>query len=128
MNSEPSSESITSEIIHCEERLLDAIRNSDIDHLDFLIHDDLIFIGPDGVPVSKIADLEKYRSETVRINELVTTNQHIKALGDTAVVSVEIALSGKIDGEIVQGNYQYLRVWKSVGNSWQVIAGCCARI
>lgn len=116
------------EIAHCEDRLLDAIRKSDIDHLDFLIHDDLIFIGPDGIPVNKIIDLEKYRADALHLSKLSSAHQQIKIIGDNAVVTVQIQMSGTLDGHEFAGLFQYCRVWKSFGDSWKVIAGSCTRI
>ena len=128
MNEETTGETITSEIIQFEDRLMGAIRNCDIDHLDFLIHDDLLFIGPDGVPITKMIDLEKYRSEAIKIFDLNISNRTISVHGDTAVVVVHVSQAGTHDDIPFDGNYQYLRVWKIFGDSWQIIAGSCTKL
>lgn len=111
------------QIIDCENRLLDAIRNGDIDTLDALLHDSLIFNIPTGQTITKIVDIENYRLGIMTVNEILATDQTIMIIEDSSVVAVTIHLKSKYAGQIIDGKFRYLRVWKLFDKSWKVIAG-----
>ena len=68
------------QIISCENRLLDAMRNGEIDTLNELLHDDLIFNIPSGQTITKEMDLENYRSGMLVINHISVTDRLIKII------------------------------------------------
>ena len=111
------------QIIECEKRLIEAIKTGNIKELDELLYDNLIFIIPTGQTITKSMDIENYQSGSMIISEIVTDDQIIKSIDDITIVTVNIFLKGKYNGEIIDGKYKYLRVWKQFNNSWKVIAG-----
>ena len=111
------------QIIESEKRLIEAIKNGDIKVLDELLYDNLVFIIPTGQAITKSMDLENYQSGSMIISEIAATEQIIKSVDDISTVTVTIFLKGKYDGQIIDGKYKYLRVWKLFDNSWKVIAG-----
>jgi len=111
------------QIIECENRLIEAMKTSDIEALDALIHDDLIFNIPTGQTITKAMDIENYRSGIMKVSEILATDQIIQSFGDTSIVAVTLHLKAKYADQIVDGKFRYLRVWKLVENSWKVIAG-----
>ena len=50
------------EIITIENQLIEAIKTSDVTLLDNMLHDDLLFIAPNGQTVTKEMDLASHRS------------------------------------------------------------------
>jgi len=50
------------QIIECEKRLLEALKNGDIQVLHELLHDNLIFNIPTGQTITKEMDIENHRS------------------------------------------------------------------
>lgn len=113
----------TDQIIESEKRLIEAMKNSDIKTLDELLYDNLVFIIPTGQIITKSMDLENYQSGSMIISEIVATEQSIKAIDDISTVTLTLFLKGKYEGQIIDGKYKYLRVWKLFDNSWKVIAG-----
>ncbi len=111
------------QIIESEKRLIEAIKTGNIKELDELLYDNLIFIIPTGQTITKSMDIENYQSGSMIISEIVTDDQIIKSIDDITIVTVTMFLKGKYNGEIIDGKYKYLRVWKIVDNSWKVIAG-----
>lgn len=111
------------EIVICESRLSDAIRNGDINALDELLHDSLIFTIPTGQTINKEIDLENYRSGVMTIYDISTTDQTIKTIENIWTVVATIHLKAKYNDQIIDGRFRYLRVWKLFNNSWKVIAG-----
>ena len=116
------------EIVVCEEVLLLAIKERDIERLDLLLHEDLLFTNPTGQTMTKKMDMEGYRSGDMKVHHIASKDQIIKIIGDTAVVAVSITLEGSYGGQSLDGEYRYTRVWKSIGGSWKVIAGSCVMI
>jgi ketosteroid isomerase-like protein len=111
------------DIIDCENRLLDAIRNGDINTLDELLHDSLIFNIPTGQTITKEMDIENYRSGIMSVYDISTTDQTIKTIDNISTVVVTIHLKAKYADQIIDGKFRYLRVWKLFNNSWKIIAG-----
>ena len=111
------------QIIECENRLLEALKTGDINVLDELIHDDLIFNIPTGQTITKAMDIDNYRSGILIVSEILATDQVIKSIDDISTVAVTLHLKAKYADQIVDGKFRYLRVWKLFDNSWKVIAG-----
>lgn len=112
------------EIAHAEERLLAAIRSCDVAALDELLHEDLLFNMPDGETKTKVFDLETYRSGNMAVESISAIDRAISRIGDeTAVIATTIDLKAKWYDTPIDGKFRYLRVWKSCGGKWKVIAG-----
>jgi ketosteroid isomerase-like protein len=118
----------TEAVVNAEIKLLNAIRNGDLEILESMLHDDLLFNLSDGNTITKEQDLNLYRSGKLKIHSLETADQLINIIGDTAVVTVTISLNGEFDCSIIQGVLRYIRVWKQFGESLKVIAGSCVAL
>ena len=111
------------EIIDCENRLLDAIRNGDVNTLDELLHDSLIFNIPTGQTITKEMEIENYRSGFMSVYDISTSDQTIKTIDNISTVVVTVHLKAKYADQVIDGKFRYLRVWKLFDNSWKIIAG-----
>ena len=114
---------LEAEIIGRENALLSAVTTNDVALLDDLLHDDLLFNGPDGQTGTKALDLANYRSGDIQLRRAEARDRLISAIGNDVVVAVTVVLEGSYLGVRVDGRYRYLRVWKRVGGAWRVIAG-----
>jgi hypothetical protein len=110
-------------IIECENRLSEALKTGNIDVLDELLHDNLIFNIPTGQTITKAMDIENYRSGIMTVYDMSASDQIIKTIEDISMVAVTIYLKVNYAGQIIEGKFRYLRVWKLFNNSWKVIAG-----
>ena len=114
---------IKSQITENEERILAAIKSSDIKVLDELIHEDLLFTLPNGQLLTKAMDMESHRSGMMQVDALTYSEQEIKILENTAVVSVIVEISGKFMTEPIHQKIRQLRIWKKISEKWMIIAG-----
>ena len=114
---------LEAEIIRRESALLTAVTTNDVALLDDLLHDDLLFNGPDGRTGTKALDLANYRSGGIQLRRAEARDRSISVIGDDVVVAVTVALEGSYLGVEVDGIYRYLRVWKRLDGAWRVIAG-----
>lgn len=106
-----------------EKRLLEALRNRDLEILDELLHDNLLFIIPNGQIITKPMDMEAYRSGNMNINAISSGEQVINLIDDTAVASAVIEIKGKYLDQLIDGKFRYMRVWKLFSGKWKVVAG-----
>lgn len=115
-------------IIEAENRLLAAMQQSNIDVLDELLHDDLLFVIPTGQTVTKEMDLSNLRSGNLKIEDLSAKDQEISIIGDSAIVSVQIHLKGTYLEQPIDGNFKYIRTWKAIDGQLKVIGGAGVQI
>ena len=104
------------------------MKESDVNILDQLIHEDLLFNGPTGEPVTKEIDLSAYRSGNMVIEKNTISNQLINIFDDTAVVTVAVDIEGSFMKQPIKGAFRYVRVWKKINNNIQLIGGGCTPI
>lgn len=112
-------------VIQNEQQLIDAMKHGNLEILDKLIHEDLLFIIPSGEVITKAMDMKAYRSKNMNITSITASEQTVSVVGDTTIVSVTIEMKGIYLGQPLDGTYKYLRVWRLFDSLWKVIAGSC---
>lgn len=110
------------QIMQVEDRLRTAMLSSDVAALNELLAQDLIFTNYLGQLLGKDDDLAAYRSGVLKVVSLVPSEQHVRALGDVAVVSVRMQLTGTYEGSPANGDFRFTRVWVRSQETWQVVA------
>lgn len=116
------------EIIEKEEELRQAMLKSDVEALNNLIEDSLVFVSPNGQVATKQMDIEAHKTKIQVLTELTPSNQQVVIQNDAVIVTVEMKLSGSFLKEDISGNYRYLRVWAKKDGTWKVIAGSVSKI
>jgi len=112
-----------SDVEQLEERLRQAMLASDVDELDRLLSDRLMFVTPDGAMLGKEGDLGAHRSGMIRVSALTPRERHIELFGMTAIVNVEMEMVGSFAGAPFAGRFRYTRVWHHDGAQMKVVAG-----
>jgi len=114
---------LQAQIVDAEDRLRTAMLSSDVATLNELLAPDLIFTNHLGQLLGKEDDLAAYRSGVLKVVSLEPSEQHVRALGDVAVVSVRMQLSGTYAGNPANGDFRFTRVWaRSQREKWQIVA------
>jgi ketosteroid isomerase-like protein len=113
------------EIVALEARLRAAQLNGDVDVLDQLISDGLLFTGPDGSLATKSQDIEAHRSGAVRFHSHEPQELRIRRVGaDVAIAALLARLAVEVAGTLTTGTYRYTRVWqREEGTEWRVVGG-----
>jgi len=114
-----------SAIKHAEEELRTAMLAGDVDALDRLLDDALLFVAPNGDVAHKHDDLDNYRTRSQIITRHAPSDFMIELHGDDlGVVTVKVDLGGTFRGQPFEGIFRYTRTWRrSAGGAWRVIAG-----
>jgi ketosteroid isomerase-like protein len=111
------------QIVQVEDRLRTAMLSADIAALNELLAPDLIFTNHLSQLLRRDDDLAAYRSGVLKVVSLEPSEQHVRALGDVAVVSVRIRLTGTYEGAPANGDFRFTRVWaRSQQETWQLVA------
>ncbi len=111
------------QVIASENALVQAMKTSNVELLDKLLHDALLFNGPNGETATKAMDLRNYRSGNINLHTVESSDLMLSFFVDDAVVAVTIAIKGNYLGQDVDGRFRYLRVRKLFDGDWKVIAG-----
>jgi hypothetical protein len=111
------------QVIASEKNLLEAMKTSNVELLDKLLHDELLFNGPDGETATKAIDLKNYRSGNINLHTVESSDQMLNTIGDNVVVAVTVEIKGTYLEQEIDGKFRYLRVWKLFETDWKVIAG-----
>lgn len=119
---------IIDKIIKREEELRLAMLNSDVEKLDELIDDSLVFVAPNGMVATKEMDLSTHRSGIQKMTQLVQSEQTIQIQNDFAIVTVKADITGTYADTSISGQYRYLRIWSKINDAWKVVAGSVVQI
>ncbi len=111
-----------------EEKLRQAMLDSDVEALDELIADDLVFTMHTGLVISKQDDLEAHRTGIQKFTKIELDEQQVLHYGNCAVVAVKVGLAGKFNGQDYSETYRFTRVWVKRHNRWQIAAGHVSQI
>ncbi|MGZ3931644.1 MAG: nuclear transport factor 2 family protein [Bacteroidia bacterium] len=110
------------QIMLLEQKLLNAFAAKDLLLIDELLHNDSLFVLPNGQAVTKAMVMDNYRAGNSAFSTIIAGDQLIHIVGDTAVVSFSLELKGRYFEEAVSALFRYIRVWKSDQGQWKVIA------
>jgi ketosteroid isomerase-like protein len=116
------------DIIEIENKLITGIKSSDVEFLDTILHDDLLFLTPNGQTITKQMDLASHRKGEMTVEQLVPTFEEVKTFGHTAVVTVVYDTKGTMLASPIQGKFRYIRIWQRFGDGLKVIGGSCFKL
>lgn len=121
-------ETTRQEIILLEEALKEAISKGDVHFLKGILHDDLLFLAPNGNVITKQVDLLSHASGQMLVEKITSTIEEINFIDDCAIVIVVYDTTGTMLGDKINGKYRYIRVWKRSNNGIRIIAGSCIKL
>ncbi|MEO5645300.1 MAG: nuclear transport factor 2 family protein [Bacteroidia bacterium] len=116
------------QILGLEHKLITAIKSSDIAFFESTLHDDLLFLAPNGQLITKQIDIASHRAGEMSVEQLTPAFEEIKITGDTAVVIVMYDTKGTMLGNPIAGQFRYLRIWKLFSDGLKVIGGSCFKL
>ncbi|CAN5880837.1 hypothetical protein BH11GEM2_BH11GEM2_08360 [soil metagenome] len=116
---------VAPEIVELEARLRAAQLAADVDTLDALIAEELLFTGPDGQLGTKAEDLAGHGSGAVRFRGHVPEELRVRRINPDAVITaLRARLAVEVAGTLVEGTYRYTRVWVRESDAvWRVVGG-----
>ncbi|MED4237247.1 nuclear transport factor 2 family protein [Priestia megaterium] len=114
-------------VIEYEEMLRSAMLSNNVELLEELLSDELIFVNHLGEWLSKEEDINAHRSKSLDIAGIEVLEQEIKLFQELAVTITKVALNGSLaTGASIGGEYSYTRVWKDVEGKLKVVSCHCS--
>jgi len=110
------------EVIQHEKKLLSAFANKDLLVIDELLHDNALFVYPNAATVTKAMVMDNFRHGNSDFTEMISSDEIINIIDDTAIVSLDLKLTGKYFEEVISSQFRYIRVWKIFNDQLKVIA------
>ncbi|KAA9373896.1 nuclear transport factor 2 family protein [Microbispora cellulosiformans] len=114
------------ELYEAERRLQNAQLNGDVEELDRLLDERLVFTGPpDGrlYPEAKELDLHNHRSRTQVMKKVVQEDLTVLVSGTTGVTCFLGTLEGEFAGVPFGGRLRYTRTWVHTDeHGWRILA------
>jgi hypothetical protein len=112
------------EIAKVEEELRRAMLAGNVDVLDRLVSERLLFAGPDGELATKGDDLHAHRERVVRFLRHEPDQVAMRRVSsECVVVSQRTYLEVEVAGTVHHGRYRYMRVWVREAGQWRILAG-----
>lgn len=99
-----------------------AFRTGDVVALEELLHPDVRYVGPDGIPVDRAADLAARRSGVLVLDEVVELDREVQVFGPVGVSRVLLHLVGSVSDQPIDATLIYTRTWQWVEGRWIVVA------
>ncbi|WP_201317490.1 MULTISPECIES: nuclear transport factor 2 family protein [unclassified Burkholderia] len=101
---------------------------NDVEALDALLDDDLVFTVPTGQVISKEDDLAAHRVKLLRLDTLDVIEMRASAVDEMILTTTRAALAGRFDGAAFTGTFAYTRLWRRSGAHWRVVAGHASQV
>ncbi|MEZ0064503.1 ketosteroid isomerase-like protein [Streptacidiphilus sp. MAP12-20] len=105
-----------------EQRLQGAVRAGDVEALDLLLDDRVVYTGPDGRSLTKEEDLEAHRSRILAVEVFDQQDLHVTVVGATGITRVLAAIRGTAAGQPFAARLRYTRTWVHADGAWRVLA------
>ena len=105
-----------------EDRRYRAMIDGDLDTLETLLGDGLVYTHSSGLVDSKASYLDKLRSKHVIYQKAERPEETIQTQGDTAVITGEMRLEVLLDGQPKAMRNRFMNVWARGPRGWQMVA------
>ncbi|WP_206248421.1 nuclear transport factor 2 family protein, partial [Actinacidiphila bryophytorum] len=105
-----------------EQRLQAAVRSGDVQALDQLLDDRVVYTGPDGSSMTKEEDLAAHRSRTLAVEVFDQQDLDVIVVGSTGITRVLAGVEGTAGGQPFTARLRYTRTWVHVDGTWRVLA------
>ena len=104
-----------------------AMLASDVEALDALLDDDLVFTVPTGWS-SRRRKAAAHRAKLLRLDRLDVQETHAYAIGEMILTTTKARLAGHFDGTAFDGMFAYTRLWRRSSAGWRVVAGHASQV
>ncbi|MBK9314604.1 MAG: nuclear transport factor 2 family protein [Acidobacteria bacterium] len=105
-----------------------ALVASDVDGLDKIYADTLIYTHSNGSVDDKATYITKIRSGETKYESMTRNDRRIKVYGDTAVVTCHWDVHVTARGAKIDTNARYIHVYSKIGEDWKMVAHQATRI
>ena len=113
---------LAAEIARLEDERYAAMLAKDVQTLERLLDDDLVYMHSSGVADGKASYIAGLRDGVWNYQKISRTEQTVKVSGDTALVFNRLAISIAVRGVPKELDNRALAVWVRRGGAWRLVA------
>lgn len=110
------------EVTQLTDQYIAALKAKDTAALERIWGDDLTFINPGGVVLTKTQRLADIQSGANRFDSLEASERTVKVYGDVAVMTSLTTMKGQYGGQEASGQYRVTNVFARRGGAWQIVS------
>ena len=110
------------EVTQLADQYIAALKGKDMKALESIWGDDLIFINPGGVVLTKAQRLADIQSGANRFDSLEASDRAVRVYGDVAVMTSLTTMKGQYGGQEASGQYRVTNVFAKRGGAWQIVS------
>ena len=113
---------VRSNILALEYAWDQAQENRDVRALSAIFDNALVFVDYDGKVLTKTEYLERVRSDSSHMEQIVTESMSVLVLGNTAIVVGTYRAKGVEDGKPYLRRRRFVDTWMLMGEHWVCVA------
>ncbi|MES2222576.1 MAG: nuclear transport factor 2 family protein [Acidobacteriota bacterium] len=87
-----------------------------------MLAEDYLGIYGDGTLATKAETIDSFKKGRTKFSHIHTWDRKIRVFGSTAVVVSKAQVAGEHDGESLNGDYRYTRVYHRRNRVWQIVS------
>jgi len=99
-----------------------ALLTNDVAALDEVLHDQVRFIGPDGVTSNKQQDIDAHRRGELVFSTVDQLERDTQVIDGVGITRAELRLVGTVAGDPVDVTLVYTRTWLPTPAGWLIVA------
>ena len=99
-----------------------ALLTNNVAALDDMLHDQVRFIGPDGVTINKQQDIDAHRRGELVFSTVNQLERHIQVIEGVGITRAELRLVGTVAGDSIDVILVYTRTWLPTPAGWLIVA------
>jgi Domain of unknown function (DUF4440) len=97
--------SVADQVVAVEAQLRDAMLSSNVETLDALLADDLLFTNQAGQRLTKADDLAAHSSGLLKITRIDISDRRVRPSEWFAIVTLVASVGGSFDGQSFSGSF-----------------------
>jgi len=105
-----------------ETALQRALLANDVAALDDMLHDQVRFIGPDGLTINKQQDMDAHRRGELVFSAVDQLERDTQVIDGVGITRAELRLVGTVGGAPVDVTLVYTRTWLPTPVGWLIVA------
>jgi ketosteroid isomerase-like protein len=110
------------EIGYLLDRYNEALLKGDVKSLDEIWADDLSFVNPQGMLLTKKDRIDNIKSGATELKTADVSEKKIHLYGHTAVATLVVKIDGQYSGKPDSATYRVTTMWAKPKGTWQMVA------
>lgn len=99
-----------------------ALLTNDVAALDAVLHEQVRFIGPDGVTINKQQDIDAHRRGDLVFSTVDQLERDTQVIDGVGITRAALHLVATVGGEPVDLTLIYTRTWLPTPAGWRIVA------